>query len=253
LHPSVPVDRQIRAKRARVWVNADDFITALDLENLIDFRPGPPARWKFVASAGDGRAVEIMLTADMLDGRNTTVLRFHRPVDPPPFGRDLPAESKVSLTVRVDIEDRGFHSETHRNSGADHHFNTHTQPLKSRTGFEFKPAFDRHLRVFTDGGAYHPEVEWCERIAHPIEGTRGQMDYGDAYSPGWFELPLAKGATVTLTATADVSDPLPAEVEPFVEARRAANEQTVALAGIGDDDRFGRRLARAVRVCRASW
>jgi glycogen debranching enzyme len=248
LHPSVPVDRQILAKRARVWVSADDFITALDLENLIDFRPGPPARWRFVASAGDGRAVEIVLTVDMLDGRNTTVLRFHRAQDPPPFGRELPTESKVFLTVRVDIEDRGFHSETHRNGGADHHFNAHTQPLKGRTGFEFKPSFDRHLRVFADAGVYHPEVEWSEAIAHPIEGTRGQVDHGDAYSPGWFELPLAKGATITLVATADLSDPLPAELTQFVEARRAANEQAVAQADIGDDDRFGRRLARAVRA-----
>jgi predicted glycogen debranching enzyme len=248
LHPSVPVDRHVLAKRIRVWVNADDFITALDLEDLIDFRPGPPARWRFVASAGDGRAVEIVLTADMLDGRNTTVLRFHRAQDPPPFGRELPSDCKVSLTVRVDLEDRNFHTETHRNSGAEHHFNAHIQPLRGRTGFEFKPAFDRHLRVFTDSGMYHSQAEWCEGIAHPVEATRGQSNAGDAYSPGWFELPLTKGATVTLVATADLSEPPGSEVAGFVEARRAANEQAVAEAAIGDDDRFGRRLARAVRA-----
>jgi hypothetical protein len=56
----------------------------------------------------------------MLEGRNVTVLRFHRPDDPPPAGRDLAPECRVSLTVRVDIEDRNFHSETRRNGGAEH-------------------------------------------------------------------------------------------------------------------------------------
>ena len=51
--PRVPSDRHIFAKRARL-VNADGFITPLDLDNLIDFAEGPPAHWRFVANAGDG-------------------------------------------------------------------------------------------------------------------------------------------------------------------------------------------------------
>src|SRR6185295_3004879 len=37
LHPTVPVDRHILAKRIRVWVNADGFITPLDFQNLAAF------------------------------------------------------------------------------------------------------------------------------------------------------------------------------------------------------------------------
>ncbi len=44
--------------------------------------------------------------------------------------------------------------------------------------------------MFVDAGRYHPEPEWCERIPHPVEATRGQTAHGDAYSPGWFEIPL---------------------------------------------------------------
>ena len=57
--------------------------------------------------------------------------------------------------------------------------------------------------MFANGGEYHPQPEWCENIPHPVEQTRGQTASGDAYSPGWFELPLAKGANVTLIATAE--------------------------------------------------
>ncbi len=120
--PILPVDRHIFAKRARLWMVADGFVTPLNAENLVAFAAGPPARWNFVASAGDGRAVEIEVTAEMVPLQNTTVLRFHRPARSVPFGTDLPPEARVSLTVRVDIEDRNFHCETQRNGGAEHHF-----------------------------------------------------------------------------------------------------------------------------------
>src|SRR3989442_13613734 len=35
LHPTLPVDRHIFAKRARVWVNADGFLAPLNKDNLI--------------------------------------------------------------------------------------------------------------------------------------------------------------------------------------------------------------------------
>src|SRR5205085_8914402 len=55
LHSSVPVDRHIFVKRLRVWSVADGFITPLDDQNLFAFEAGPPACWRFVANAGDGR------------------------------------------------------------------------------------------------------------------------------------------------------------------------------------------------------
>jgi predicted glycogen debranching enzyme len=57
--------------------------------------------------------------------------------------------------------------------------------------------------VFADSGEYHSQPEWCENIPHPVEQSRGQPGSGDAYSPGWFELPLPKGASVMLVVTAE--------------------------------------------------
>jgi predicted glycogen debranching enzyme len=235
LNPTVPVDRHVFVKRIRVWVNADGFLSPLDFKNLVSFDAGSPAVWQFIANAGDGRTVEIELRAEMLDGKNTTVFHFSRPTEKSAHGKQLPASGDVRLTVRVDIEDRNFHSETKRNGGADFHFSSNCHPLRSSrgeeahskkseipnrkseinlslvtsaatellTGFEFKPAPDRQLRVFTDAGEYHPQPEWCENIPHPVEQTRGQVGCGDAYSPGWFEIPLAKGATTLLLLTAE--------------------------------------------------
>lgn len=224
LHPSVPVDRHVFAKRARLWINADGFLSPLNAANLTRFQAGPPAVWVFVANAGDGRGAEIQVTAAMLADANTTVLRFHRPATPPCQGRDLPDEADVRLTVRVDLEDRSYHQETKHNGGAEHHFATHTSPLADRPGFRFNPAQDRHLRVWTSAGLYHPQSEWCDQIAHPVEASRGMEASGDAFSPGWFELPLPRGTTIELVLTAEKHDPAPDQVaaalnpsQPFPE------------------------------------
>ncbi|MBU6400029.1 MAG: glycogen debranching enzyme N-terminal domain-containing protein [Verrucomicrobia bacterium] len=249
LHPSVPVDRHIFVKSVRAWVNADGFITPLDAENLLVLEPGPPAVWRFTANAGDGRAVNLELTIDMLEGRNTTVLQFHRPSQPPPVGRHLPPECEVSLTVRLDLEDRNFHTETHRNGGAEHHFTTYCRALMDRPGFEFIPAPDRRLRAFADAGYYHHESEWREQVAHPVEASRGQVAAGDAFSPGWFELPLGMGRTVRLVLTADAETERPsaAEIEGFAGARAADREAVWQGAGVAEADAFGRQLVAAAR------
>ncbi len=214
LNPTVPVDRHVFVKRLRAWVNADGFLSPLDFKSLASFQAGSPAVWNFVANAGDGRTVEIELRAEMLEGKNTTIFHFRRPTEKLARGKQLPADAKVSLTVRVDIEDRNFHSETKRNDGADFHFSSNLHLFEKKPGFAFTPAVDRQLRVFTDAGEYHAQPEWCENIPHPVEQTRGQTGSGDAYSPGWFEIPLAKGTETMLTLTA--------ELEEFKSGKRKA-------------------------------
>ncbi len=244
LDSQLPVDRHVFVKRIRVWVNADGFISPLDFQSLTAFEAGPKTIWQFVANAGDGRTVEIELHAEMLPGRNTTVFRFRRPSAATATGKQLPASAEVRLTVRVDIEDRNFHSETKRNGGADHHFNSNTRELgseseaqrgslESKIGFAFTPAADRQLRVFASGGQYHPQPEWSENIPHPVEQSRGQTGSGDAFSPGWFEIPLDKGAEETLVLTAERN-------ERFLPETQAITDEHLG-------PEFENQLQRAVR------
>jgi glycogen debranching enzyme len=247
LHPTAPVDRHVLVKRARVWINADGFITELDAAALAAFADGPPATWTFVAPAGDGQTVLVRLQADMLDGRNATVLRFSRPLEAPLWGADLPDHCDVRLVVRFDIEDRGFHQETHRSPEADRHFASNTRPLERRVGFEFTPAPERRLRVWSDRGRYSHEGEWCEHIPHPVEATRGMAASGDAWSPGWFELPLGRGEAGTFVACADHDDPDDETVAQFEIARTRALIAAVERSGLSDDP-FGLKLATAAQA-----
>jgi starch synthase (maltosyl-transferring) len=204
LNPNFPVDRHIFVKRMRVWVNAGGFLSPLNCENLVAFKNSSPAIWNFVANAGDGKTVEIELRAEMLEEKNTAVFQFSRPTEKSALGKQLATDADVRLTIRFDIEDRNFHSETKRNAGADFHFSSNCREIKNGTGFEFTPAADRQLRIFSDIGEFHLQPEWCENIPHPIEQTRGQVGSGDAYSPGWFEIPLEKGTRAMLIATAEI-------------------------------------------------
>ena len=207
LHPEFPVDRHVFAKRVRIWVNADGFYSELNAGNLAVLNPEPPARWNFIVSAGDGRIVHLQLMADLLEERNTLVLKLERlgEVEIPQRWkkRVLPAEAHVSVTVRLDIEDRSFHTETHLNDTSRHYFEQHTHTLQNGPGFAFTPAADRSFKAYATLGKYHPQAEWCTQILHPYEASRGQVDRGDAFSPGWFDLPLALNEPVHLVIDAE--------------------------------------------------
>ncbi|MGC8743616.1 MAG: amylo-alpha-1,6-glucosidase [Verrucomicrobiia bacterium] len=213
LHPEYPVDRHIFIKRIRLWINADGFLSPLNYENLAGFIPSSPAKWRFIANAGDGRAVEVCLSVWMIEGKNAVVFRVCRSPHRPSIGKELPEDSDVRLTVRFDIEDRNYHTETKYCDAADYHFKSNIREFeltldnKKYTGFEFTPDKERQLRVFADCGVYHPSPEWSINIPHPLEATRGMIASGDAYSPGWFEIPLYKEKEAYLIAIAETSQP----------------------------------------------
>jgi hypothetical protein len=126
LNPTVPVDRHVFVKRIRVWVNADGFLSPLDFKNLASF-PGRFARRLEFCRQRRRRPHGGNRTARRNGrGKNTTVFHFSRPTEKRASGKQLPAAADVRLTVRVDIEDRNFHSETKRNGGADFHFSSNT-------------------------------------------------------------------------------------------------------------------------------
>lgn len=259
LHPSVPVDRHIFAKRVRAWVDADGFISQLDSTHLVQFEAGPPAQWRFVAPSGDGRYVAVRLIVDLLQESNTVVMAFSRDTasDVECHGtRPLPSGCRVSLTVRIDIEDRSFHSETKRHEGAEVHFATHCRPIthpqsigkNQSRGFEFAPTIHRRFTALASLGEFHPEPEWSVNLPHDWEANRGQDGSGDAYSPGWFEIPLPDAGTVTVVATADGDFPSAERIDGFCAERAALTTAAILRADLPESDGFGKSLVRATQA-----
>jgi starch synthase (maltosyl-transferring) len=199
LHGHLPVDRHVFAKRVRLWCDADGFISPLDQTCLRRFVAGTEAVWHFEPNAGDGRSVGVEVRLAMQPGANTTLMLVRRLAT----DRDVSPDRSVRLTVRVDIEDRNFHWETKRNGGSEHHFAGNSRALAEQVGFEFTPAADRQLRVVADRGRYHSAPEWSDNLPHIVEQSRGQEGAGDAWSPGWFEIPLEPDGEATLVLTAE--------------------------------------------------
>jgi starch synthase (maltosyl-transferring) len=219
LHPDSPSDRHILAKRVRVWAIAEGFLTALDGANLRAVEPGPPARWTFRANAGDGRSVDISLEVALLPNLNALRLAFRR---------GEPGPEEVRLTVRLDLEDRSYHGETRADAGLDRHFQAST--LGSDRGFRFQPAPDRGLEAWASAGVYHPQPEWSRDLGHPVEAERGLADRGDAWSPGWFDLPLGEAP------------------ELWVSAEPAGTDLAMPPAAIPGETAFEATLTRASRA-----
>ena len=216
LHPAVPVDRHVFAKRVRVWVNADGFISPLDSENLRRLRRRPAGRLAFRGQRrrrphGGNRTDAPTCSTD----ENTTVLPL-QPARPPSraIGKQLPADADVRLTVRVDIEDRNFHCETQRNGGADHHFHSTHPPTRPKPTNRLRlharagpPAARLRRR-----GAYHPQPEWSENIPHPVEASaRPGRPAATPTAPAGLNCRWPKARSVTLVA--DGGDPAPAAPE----------------------------------------
>jgi predicted glycogen debranching enzyme len=70
---------------------------------------------------------------------------------------------------------------------------------------------------------------------------------GDAYSPGWFDLPLAVGLPVTLGVTAEAKAPSVEETLRGENRNSERQQETVQRAGLPEADRFGRALVRAAQ------
>ncbi|HEX5659651.1 MAG TPA: amylo-alpha-1,6-glucosidase [Polyangiales bacterium] len=232
---SAPSDRHIFVKRLLAWVDADGFTTALDGQNLVQLESGPPAVWTFACNAGDGHRVGVRLICEMIHDRNITVLRFERMSTQ---SLDLAPHEHVRLVLRFELEDRSFHDETRATPELTQRFEQAMSPLDGKIGFQFAPDPERKLTISADHGSYFPGVQWTRDIFHAIDAERGLGATGDAFSPGWFELPLTTAQPVTLICSAERDEPSPLLIQ------RALSKRSSSLA----PDAFEAQLRRAAEA-----
>ena len=216
-------------------------------------QPGPPAAWHFVANAGDGRTVEIQMTAEMLSQAATR--RF--PVQPADCGRghaasncppkpmsaspcarhrgpQLPLARPIATAAPISF----FHPYAVRCPPA-----TTWTPGRSRVCLHARPP-TAILRVSADAGVTTPQPEWSENIPHPVEQSRGPgSQRRRVTAPAGSSFRLPKGAAVTLVVTAEPGETdLPAPADNGVSGPAGIRQPQP------DGDAFARRLRRAIRA-----
>jgi predicted glycogen debranching enzyme len=192
-HPAVPVDKMIFWTRCRAWLNWQGYSSEVNASCLERFEVDPvgdSAEWRFAVPCGMGQSVPLTFRVEMARGLNRASLVIRR-------GGDAP--EPVTVILRPDIEWRNFHQTT-KASGAIEKAWPAATTLTAR-GFVFAPAEGEALSIETAYGTYRRQPEWLHGVPHPEEQERGLDPTGDLYSPGWFEIPLAGGQEVTLTAS----------------------------------------------------
>jgi predicted glycogen debranching enzyme len=217
-NPDFPEDRWVMLTQCRAWLVYQGFSQDINLDCLQAFTlgEGNSAAWRYKIPSGQGQHVQLTAEMQMIPGRNALRLAFsrHRAGDDPARLADA---TPVRLILRPDIENRSFHDLTKAFTGPEHHFREALSAFPN--GFVFPPDAQHGLKVAISSGRFVQEPQWRYMVYRFQDAERGQDPHGDLFSPGYFEVGLHGGETVTLTAqTAPAADIRQAPEGPFENA-----------------------------------
>ena len=247
-NPEVPEDRWVLFTRCRAWLVYQGFSQDINLDCLQAFflGEGGSAVWRYKIPSGQGQHVPLTAELQMISGRNAVRMAFtrHRAGDD---SARLADATPARLILRPDIENRSFHDITKAFAGPEHQFRAAVRAAPS--GFVFTPDAQHGLSVAASGGRFVPDAEWCYMVHLRQDAERGQDPHGDLFSPGYFEINLLGGETVTLIAQAPPAPAFPPAADappantaaenhappvgkPFDRLQAALDDYVVARGGL---------------------
>ncbi len=234
LHPDFPEDRWIMFSRCRAWVTYQGHYQEIGIDCLESFQDcGGSGFWHHRTPTGQGQHIDLLISAEMVTGKNAVHLSFYRP----PAGKAadrLADATPVTLILRPDIDDRNFHQVTKAYTGPEHHWPGQITP--ETDGFIFSPAPRRQLRISLPGSRYVPEPEWQYMVPLPVEAERGLEAASDLFSPGYFSLSLPGGQTAVLTAAVNEPGTIPLSPENPVHQVWQSRRENRNRGTAGDND-----------------
>ncbi|MBU1044931.1 MAG: glycogen debranching enzyme N-terminal domain-containing protein [Candidatus Omnitrophica bacterium] len=170
-------------------INGQEKSFHLDMDNFDNFARYPLPRWRFVIKDGDDEVI-IDKIISLLEKENRFIINY----------KVVSATSgvqNITLFSRPDLNMRNHHETVKHWPGAVQHWDS-KQDIYGR-GFRVYPLDDnwKHwyqgfdgINMITTTGNYSRASEW-HYSPDPIEGERGQDAVCDAYSPGFFTIPLS--------------------------------------------------------------
>ena len=221
-----PSDRVNVWTRLRAWLVHDGYSHEFGPANQVSFSADPAgraAKWGFRVPCGLGRTASFEFSLSLAEGENAARLEIRRlKTSAPDVGGEL------RLVLRPDLEWRSFHDATKAFAGAEDLFRRSSRV--EGNSFVFAPYSERFV-LRADGCAFHGGPEWTYNGSHDEDAERGHGGGGDLFSPGWIELSLSRGASVSLVgAYSDAPSELrfPA-VSPCPGGLRAALAEAMRL------------------------
>ena len=193
LSPDYPENRHIMWRRNRIYVDCHHATYELSEKFLTEIRGnGRNRKLIYELPLGHHRCLILSVQAFMLPGENATTFIITREKS----SLKEASQTSVKIYIRLDLEDRDFHSDTKAGAGLEGLWASKVKSTKRE--LQFSPANDRQLRITSSNGEFHREDEWAYNQYQRNEALRGLESHCDLYSPGFFLLDLKPGDSCTL-------------------------------------------------------
>ncbi|EDM26540.1 glycogen debranching enzyme/alpha-amylase [Lentisphaera araneosa HTCC2155] len=193
LSPDYPENRHIMWRRNRIYVDCHHATYELSEKFLTEIRGnGRNRKLIYELPLGHHRCLILSVQAFMLPGENATTFIITREKS----SLKEASQTSVKIYIRLDLEDRDFHSDTKAGAGLEGLWASKVKSTKRE--LQFSPANDRQLRITSSNGKFMREDEWSYNQYQRNEALRGLESHCDLYSPGFFLLDLKPGDSCTL-------------------------------------------------------
>ncbi|WDE99235.1 amylo-alpha-1,6-glucosidase [Lentisphaera profundi] len=193
LSPDYPENRHIMWRRNRIYVDCHHATYELTDKFLTEIRgSGRNRKLIYELPLGHHRCLILSVQAFMIPGENATTFIISREKSKLANA----SQTSVKIYIRVDLEDRDFHSDTKAGAGLEGLWASKVTSQKRE--LLFAPDEDRQLHLSSSNGEFHREDEWSYNQYQRNEALRGLESHCDLYSPGFFLLDLKPGDSCTL-------------------------------------------------------
>ena len=210
----------------------------LDSATFDHFERYPLPTWTFIIDKG-AEQVAVEKTAVIKQGENTFAFQYR-------IVSMTPGVDSVDVFVRPDMDQRSHHETTTITpESLDWWQGKHrvvSDQDRQPVGFELRPVNEdwpqwypgfAGVRMTITRGRYQsaPERHYSQ---NPLEAERGQAEYSDSYSPGFFSATLQAGERTSLVLTSeDINTPAreyqEQDVEALIQANTALIEERLAM------------------------
>ncbi|MDD7985347.1 amylo-alpha-1,6-glucosidase [Lentisphaera marina] len=240
LSPDYPENRHIMWRRNRIYVDCHHATYELTEKFLTEIRGnGRDRKLIYELPLGHHRCLILSVQAFMLPGENATTFIISREKS----SLKEASQTSVKIYIRVDLEDRDFHSDTKAGAGLEGLWSSKVKSKKRE--LRFAPDASRQFLLKSSNGEFHREDEWSYNQYQRNEALRGLESHCDLYSPGFFLLDLKPGESCTLlgqvlrdsksqgTKIADIVAPQKNELNSYLDQlTEAVSHYVVARDGM---------------------
>lgn len=195
-----PENRWMVFSRCRIWAIFQGYSRELvpDCLEEFTFSYDHGGRWLFHIPTSEGKYYVLNLYLTLDPEENHICLAIERVGTGSERESVLEDDKAVTIIMRPDIEDRGFHETVKAFKGPEKQWPHAIHAVEN--GFSFSLSNGKKLEVNISKGEFIHEPEWHYMVHHTLEELRGLDPDSDFFSPGYFTVSCVGKEKILLNA-----------------------------------------------------